>query len=237
MKQTACSANLRQRGFTLIELLVVIAIISILASMLFPAFSRAREQARKTTCVSNLKQIGYGILMYNQDYDEMFPIGHPCFASSSLTANPNGGYLLTNIDPYIKNTQIWKCSSWTGVYSASYNGSYNFLTNEAANAQTPAANNNVIGVPGPKAGDAPLLLPKSLAALGQPTTYPLLFCGIAPQQVTPSAITVHQGISDAAWLDNKGIGGTVIAYGDGHAKYITFGRAKWDELYSTKLNG
>ena len=63
----------RRRGFTLIELLVVIAIIAILAAILFPVFARAREQARKATCMSNLKQIALATLQYVQDYDEMFP--------------------------------------------------------------------------------------------------------------------------------------------------------------------
>src|ERR1051326_8790913 len=62
-----------QRGFTLIELLVVIAIIAILAAILFPVFAQARETARMASCLSNLKQIGNGIMMYNQDYDEKFP--------------------------------------------------------------------------------------------------------------------------------------------------------------------
>jgi prepilin-type N-terminal cleavage/methylation domain-containing protein len=63
----------RAHGFTLIELLVVIAIIAILAAILFPVFARAREQARKTTCASNMKQIATATLMYAQDYDELFP--------------------------------------------------------------------------------------------------------------------------------------------------------------------
>ena len=62
-------------GFTLIELLVVIAIIAILAAILFPVFAQAREQARTAACLSNLKQIGLGIKMYAQDYDERFPMG------------------------------------------------------------------------------------------------------------------------------------------------------------------
>lgn len=63
-----------KKGFTLIELLVVIAIVAILAAIIFPVFSRARENARKTTCMSNLRQLGLALHMYAQDWDEGFPI-------------------------------------------------------------------------------------------------------------------------------------------------------------------
>ncbi|MFN3653609.1 MAG: DUF1559 domain-containing protein [Armatimonadota bacterium] len=98
-----------RRGFTLIELLVVIAIIAILAAILFPVFAQAREAARKASCSSNLKQIGMALLMYVQDYDEVYPNRR-----SGDAANPNGTDTLswrTLIHPYMKNTQILTCPS------------------------------------------------------------------------------------------------------------------------------
>ena len=96
-----------RRGFTLIELLVVIAIIAILAAILFPVFARARENARKSTCQSNLKQLSTGILMYTQDYDEMFGNLGYC--------NQPGGALFWHdiISPYLKNTGVFRCPSAT----------------------------------------------------------------------------------------------------------------------------
>src|SRR6186997_2010986 len=88
----------RRHGFTLIELLVVIAIIALLAAILFPVFARARENARRASCSSNLKQIGLGMLQYTQDYDEHFPMQAAAAFWPSLT-------------PYIKSDQIYKCPS------------------------------------------------------------------------------------------------------------------------------
>src|SRR5499427_72348 len=76
------------RGFTLIELLVVIAIIAILAAILFPVFAQAREAARKTSCLSNVKQLSLGILMYSQDYDEHW-VGHKLYRK--IADPPNYG--------------------------------------------------------------------------------------------------------------------------------------------------
>ncbi|RYX84030.1 DUF1559 domain-containing protein [bacterium] len=93
-------------AFTLVELLVVIAIIAILAAILFPVFARARENARKTSCLSNLRQLGLGFMQYTQDYDEAFPL-------SSYPAT-NISWTLSTA-PYIKSTQIFRCPSDTAA--------------------------------------------------------------------------------------------------------------------------
>ena len=102
---------MKHKAFTLIELLVVIAIISILAAILFPVFARARENARRTACLSNMKQIGLGLEMYKQDYDGTFPFSR---------ALPLGTFREV-LQPYIKNTQVFVCpsapSNWPMDYS------------------------------------------------------------------------------------------------------------------------
>ena len=98
-----------RKGFTLIELLVVIAIIAILAAILFPVFARAREKARQTSCLSNLKQIAIATLAYVQDYDETF-CGVRCGANCNA-ADRRGGLAQHAILPYVKNQQIFLCPS------------------------------------------------------------------------------------------------------------------------------
>lgn len=107
--------NRRKAGFTLIELLVVIAIIAILAAILFPVFARAREAARGTSCLSNMKQIGLSFQMYTQDYDESYPsIIPPNFDGGCAPRlgwlNANGGWAVL-VNPYIKNGGVYHCPS------------------------------------------------------------------------------------------------------------------------------
>jgi prepilin-type N-terminal cleavage/methylation domain-containing protein/prepilin-type processing-associated H-X9-DG protein len=107
----ALSRRTRRTGFTLIELLVVIAIIAILAAILFPVFARARENARRSSCQSNLKQMGLGFKQYAQDYDSKFP---PVFMDGGgaigFDVAADQGWVML-LQPYLKSTQIFQCPS------------------------------------------------------------------------------------------------------------------------------
>jgi len=102
-----------KKAFTLIELLVVIAIIAILAAILFPVFAQARDKARQTSCLSNVKQIALGFMMYKQDYDETLPSAY--FHKNFVTGGGSAGYTHWSgmINPYVKNWQMYVCPSDT----------------------------------------------------------------------------------------------------------------------------
>lgn len=119
----------RGAAFTLIELLVVIAIISLLAAILFPVFARARENARRSSCLSNVRQIGLGIAQYTQDFDERIP--HNDGAA-------NGGRWGRRVYPYVKNANVFVCPSSGDVTP--------FFTNTASGGGSSyAINSNLTG--------------------------------------------------------------------------------------------
>lgn len=143
-----CEKLRRHQGFTLIELLVVIAIVSILAAILFPVFSRARENARRASCISNVKQIGLGMLQYTQDFDEMLPrisiCGGPMLesgiaspastASACLEPGQRLHLWMHVIYPYVKNAGVFNCPSGIdSAYSDTFDGSYMQMINYGYN--------------------------------------------------------------------------------------------------------
>ncbi len=133
----------RRAGFTLIELLVVIAVISLLAALLFSAFARARENARKTSCLSNLKQLGTGVLLYTQDYDELLP----CTTGGNPGTNQAGGWIFYStfgvangafdatkgsLFTYVKNRQLYVCPSDSAARRTGNSYAYNACLAENA---------------------------------------------------------------------------------------------------------
>jgi len=109
MNTQICSSR-RVHAFTLIELLVVIAIIAILAAILFPVFQKVRENARRTSCLSNEKQLGLAITQYTQDADEMFPCGTATDGNGNASPTaPDGKGWAGQIYTYVKSTGAYKC--------------------------------------------------------------------------------------------------------------------------------
>jgi prepilin-type N-terminal cleavage/methylation domain-containing protein/prepilin-type processing-associated H-X9-DG protein len=169
-----------RRGFTLIELLVVIAIIAILAAILFPVFAQAREKARQSTCLSNLRQVGLATQMYMQDYDEAVPwscLGRIWSVREKVlykNVRPDDIYAVELMTPYAKNDQIWYCPStgpsyiWKAAFTLpfSYNESsyiYNMMCIDVNSCQP-----NIQSRPGFFAG-------KSLGSFLAPAEAPLFY--------------------------------------------------------------
>lgn len=122
----------RKQGFTLIELLVVIAIIGILAAILFPVFARARENARRSSCQSNLKQLGLASMQYSQDYDGRFVLS---ISPNAAQTPPDGIYWFNEgadpnwvwpqlLHPYHKSIQVFNCPSMNEYMHKPYYGHY-----------------------------------------------------------------------------------------------------------------
>jgi len=234
----------KQRGFTLIELLVVIAIISILAAILFPVFARARENARRASCMSNLKQIGLGFMMYVQDYDEQFPppLWEKAGVSGSLTASdfvapssvdtskPAGnfkvspgsgsGKLYTWMDfifPYVKSVQLFTCPSFSVQVSSAQSGAPSYGYNAFVSGLKKG---------GPSWPSRP---PLALAAIDRPSEiilaldYPVIYSVDAiPGNYCSSSSFLNPSSSynPIMWPH---LGGGTVAFADGHAKWFMQG--------------
>jgi len=248
-------ANSRRRhlsAFTLIELLVVIAIIAILAAILFPVFAQAREKARQTSCLSNNKQFGLGIMMYVQDYDETFPIGcakgnNTYYWNFNLPTPynwrpipPTDGRVLAaqvhwgnSIQPYIKNWGIMACPSGPEVrlgipdYATPnvpwYNVSYTYNGELSSYSQAGIANSTGLPLLWEGRGKA--------AIAGFALSNPNLICTNAAQPCI--YVPSHGGCSSANNGDTDAmftLSGTMWVHNQGANFCLADGHAKWRRL-------
>ena len=213
-----------RRGFTLIELLVVIAIIAILAAILFPVFAKAREKARQTSCLSNLKQIGLAMLQYCQDYDERMPcLYYDTGLGDTRLINgfPNGpgGKYITwaeQIYPYAKNTQMFQCPSLPLSKSTDMDSYYAFPTAYSANYSVIAQN---------------MSLSLSLGQISSPATCMLVGDGVKMldmRQSPQGLVNLYMGIITGTWPTNSTYYPLMMRrHNDGFNWNFCDGHAKW----------
>lgn len=219
-----------RRAFTLIELLVVVSIISVLAAILFPVFARARGNARRASCQSNLKQLGLAAIMYAQDHDERYPFQAIGSTSEPVRPTPPGGHWSTSgiwfwpqiIYPYHKSIPAMMCPSAVGPSSNPRFGNY-------------GSNRLIIKQSG---GTAPLLL----AEINFPaTTYMFMDASVYTMQPKtaydpggdsskPSFLpgagkvfssSVDYGDYQKDFDSGRHFGGVNMAFADGHVKWLS----------------
>ena len=219
--QTQPKSVKSQKGFTLIELLVVIAIIAILAAILFPVFARARENARRASCSSNLKQIGIGFMMYSQDFDEKFPpINSSPNPSPMPTGFPAGGgttWLWQHIiHPYTRSVQIINCPSSTILYNGSYTGSIAYGYNYAAATGVSSAT-----CPAPRGVN---LTGAALAAIDDPAGTIAVSEGnnyyVGPGDGVASNAGASPTYNSAYIAQTRHFDGVNSVFADGHVKWL-----------------
>lgn len=197
-----------KKGFTLIELLVVIAIIAILAAILFPVFGRARENARRSSCQSNTKQILLGFKQYTQDYDELFPVASTGVAATAASAYMTGW--AGSIQPYLKSSQIFQCPSEINSGSTITSNLTDYYYNGVASGKGESTFNN---------SSNSVMLCEGVETLGAAAT-----ASAAVTTGTPAAYSRH--------LD-----GSNYAFVDGHVKWFQSTKAPLSSVVANSANG
>jgi prepilin-type N-terminal cleavage/methylation domain-containing protein/prepilin-type processing-associated H-X9-DG protein len=219
-----CKKVRHRDGFTLIELLVVIAIIAILAAILFPVFSRARENARRASCMSNMKQLGLGFMMYAQDFDERLPSWYMFSVSGSVPMTPTQPGIYAMMKSYLKSDDIWICPSDYANETAEMCAEYpcNYVQGDAR-----VTTATVKGKTGRSYVENSVLLRGRSLPSGDATYTGLLLSALT---YPSEAMLLADGISGAtdvgipdgncAWaIPPRHFDGANVAYADGHAKW------------------
>jgi prepilin-type N-terminal cleavage/methylation domain-containing protein/prepilin-type processing-associated H-X9-DG protein len=242
---------LSRSAFTLIELLVVIAIIAILAAILFPVFAQAREKARSVSCLSNMKQLGLGTMMYIQDYDETMPQAFANIAGqgwtyqfihmvppdwSNQTTHPAviaSQFVWANtIQPYTKNYNVLKCPSTSNFTQGQ--GRFTYSAPLKAPIPTSYSYNGLLNSFSQAGIASPASLPMvwegdgKAAPLGGTLQNPILICNDSTQPCTYVAnggAAVNGGTGSAF-----GIAGTIWIHNNGANFTFADGHAKWRRL-------
>jgi prepilin-type N-terminal cleavage/methylation domain-containing protein/prepilin-type processing-associated H-X9-DG protein len=211
----------RRAGFTLIELLVVIAIIAILAAILFPVFAQAREKARAASCLSNTKQMATAVLMYVQDYDEIYPKVLMDYPGKFWPGNPYTPWQEL-LQPYVKNETIFLCpsSSYRQKFS---NGQQNLIDGNYAM-------NQVFGYR--------TTATVTLASLSAPSD--IVFAldvwsnrGAATYTTRPMWFNYQADATYPGWYEpaDRHNNGNNIVFADGHAKWMNAQQTRCDERW------
>jgi prepilin-type N-terminal cleavage/methylation domain-containing protein/prepilin-type processing-associated H-X9-DG protein len=236
--QSGTCVTTKRRGFTLIELLVVIAIIAILAAILFPVFARARENARRTSCLSNQKQLGLGFLQYFQDYDERFPLLGKKLGADALA--PSYTSWVFTMQPYIKSTQLLRCpndtsSTWVPegrYFDSTIVAPNNRRTSYKLNGYLPEGNSTAV-----QGGNFP-----HLASIQKPSE--VIFLAESPDNSNGPYFHAHvyDPPSTSHWLPAlnrpddlayaRHLEGANYTYLDGHAKWH-----RWEQVWFDDSSG
>lgn len=236
-----------RRAFTLIELLVVIAIIAILAAILFPVFAQAKEAAKKTTCLSNQKQIGTAAMIYMGDSDDVMPITRPIDPATGLNYArniiwPASRYLLATdtspvtrsmwanaMEPYMKSWDLWTCQSGTDVtlvtpHVGPPSGGRDVTFSYAINGYVNSFSHTSVAVP----ADTVLFTETGkVRGLKYMASWPLsyqLTTDPTPYRwdVNANTLSVFTYMMDKTWFGHSGSGNNAV-YADGHAKFTRHG--------------
>jgi len=205
--------SVKNRGFTLIELLVVIAIIAILAAILFPVFAKAREKARGSSCLSNLRQMGSAVMQYAQDFDE-----HYCKSYMWATNNTELYWWCDLMQPYVRNYQIVSCPSgqWAYYYNRPPYCQNPLICSYAMPDMRVDINNRVIPpVPG-----------SPLASVQDPAGT-IAFVDSLAEEIAAGAAPNYSSTRLLDYTDNSAYSRVALRHNDGFNVCFADGHSKW----------